>query len=409
MTTHGVAARTISEPGMPAAISCVVLVDRYPELTETFVANEAGALARGGHAVRIEAAMRGGAGYAPPGVEIRYREDDPRAQRQKDLLWLVSRHPLRCLEDLCARLRWRGDEWVRPLRQLAPVARRAVRGGATHVHCHFAAGAALDALRISRLLGLPLSVTAHAYDIFLAPRNLREKLESADVVSTGCDYNVRYLQGLVGPEYAGHIHKIVMGVDAERFHRTRPLPGGRTVVAVGRLVPKKGFDDLIRAAAILASRCEVERVVIVGDGSERERLAALAAEAGGIVELSGARTPDDVRTILEEADVLAMPSVVATDGDRDSMPVVVKEAMAMELMVVGTDEVGLPEVVRPPWGRLVPPRDPEALAAALSEALALGPAERSAAGAAGRAWVMEHANVDREAERLAALLHLAAG
>jgi glycosyltransferase involved in cell wall biosynthesis len=99
-----------------------------------------------------------------------------------------------------------------------------------------------------------------------------------------------------------------------------------------------------------------------------------------------------------------MPCVVAADGDRDSMPVVVKEAMAMELLVVGTDEVGLPEVVREPWGRLVPPHDPAALARAIHDLLALPPDARAAAGAAGRGWVREHANVDTEAAKLAQLL-----
>jgi colanic acid/amylovoran biosynthesis glycosyltransferase len=86
------------------------------------------------------------------------------------------------------------------------------------------------------------------------------------------------------------------------------------------------------------------------------------------------------------------------------MPVVVKEAMAMELMVVATDEVGLPECVCEPWGRLVPPGDPAALRAALEEVLELAPAERAAAGAAGRAWVLEHADVHRETARLAELI-----
>jgi glycosyltransferase involved in cell wall biosynthesis len=101
-----------------------------------------------------------------------------------------------------------------------------------------------------------------------------------------------------------------------------------------------------------------------------------------------------------------MPCVVAGDGDRDSMPVVVKEALALELPVVATDEVGLPELIRPAWGRLVPPHDPAALARGLEEVLAWPAAERAAAGQAGRAHVMEHCNVDRETERLAALLGL---
>jgi glycosyltransferase involved in cell wall biosynthesis len=99
-----------------------------------------------------------------------------------------------------------------------------------------------------------------------------------------------------------------------------------------------------------------------------------------------------------------MPSVVAADGDRDSMPVVVKEALAMEVPVVASDEVGLPEIVRPEFGRLVPPGDEAALAAALAELLALPTAERAAMGRAGRAFVKEHADSRAEAAKLSGLL-----
>ncbi len=83
------------------------------------------------------------------------------------------------------------------------------------------------------------------------------------------------------------------------------------------------------------------------------------------------------------------------------MPVVVKEALAMEVPVVASDEVGLPEVVRPEWGRLVPPGDAAALAIAIDELLALPAAERAAMGRAGRAHVAEHCDAAREAARLA--------
>jgi glycosyltransferase involved in cell wall biosynthesis len=105
--------------------------------------------------------------------------------------------------------------------------------------------------------------------------------------------------------------------------------------------------------------------------------------------------------VLEGADLLAAPSVVAADGDRDTMPVVVKEALAMEVPVVASDEVGLPEVVRPEWGRLVPPGDSDALAEAIDELLALPPTERAAMGRAGRAFVTEHCNLSTETARLA--------
>ncbi|MDP9383707.1 MAG: glycosyltransferase, partial [Actinomycetota bacterium] len=108
--------------------------------------------------------------------------------------------------------------------------------------------------------------------------------------------------------------------------------------------------------------------------------------------------------LLETAAVLAAPCVIAAGGDRDSMPVVVKEALAMEVPVVASDEAGLPEIVRPPFGRLVAPGDPAALAAALAEVLALAPEERAALGRAGRAHVLEHADVRAETARLSRLL-----
>jgi glycosyltransferase involved in cell wall biosynthesis len=110
---------------------------------------------------------------------------------------------------------------------------------------------------------------------------------------------------------------------------------------------------------------------------------------------------------MQDADVLAMPCVVAHDGDRDSMPVVVKEAMALELLVVASDEVGLPECVKPPWGFLAPPGEAAALAGQLRAALALGLSARAAAGAAGRAWVVAHADVDAETAAMAAFIELA--
>ena len=99
-----------------------------------------------------------------------------------------------------------------------------------------------------------------------------------------------------------------------------------------------------------------------------------------------------------------MPCVVAPDGDRDSMPVVVKEALAMELPVVASDEVGLPELVKPAFGRLVPPSDPAALAGALRELLDLPAAERAAMGRAGREYVTRHCNVRAESRRVSDLI-----
>jgi glycosyltransferase involved in cell wall biosynthesis len=375
------------------------VLDQWPELSETFVVNELQALRRLGHDVRVEAGRIADHPNpeAPLDVDVMLLAADSRGRSLRDLLWLVTRRPLACARDVVSRRRWLREEWARPLSALAPAARRVLERGDEHLHAHFAAGAALDALRLAALSGRPFSVTAHAYDIFMTPRNLAEKLARADAVFSGCDYNVRYLRAAV-PQ--ANVHEVVMGVDGPAFERAEPLPQGRTVLGVGRLVEKKGFDVLIDAVAELPD----VTLRILGDGPLRAALQEQATQRGVAVELLGSRPPAEVRTSLESADVLAMPCVVAPDGDRDSMPVVVKEAMAMQLLVVASDEVGLPECVLAPWGFLAPPGDSAALAGQLRAALALGARERVEAGEDARAWVLEHADVDAETARMAAII-----
>jgi colanic acid/amylovoran biosynthesis glycosyltransferase len=390
----------------PVAFVC----DAFPAVSETFVAAEARALERLGHRVRVESGRRPErpdpeARRAVPSTQL---EDDGIAYKLWSALLLCIGHPRGCLRDARDRRRWAREEGIWPLRSLAPAARRIERSGDRHLHAHFAETAALNALRLGRILGLPYSVTAHAYDIFKDPRNLPEKLREATFATTGCEYNVRHLRELA-PDAAERIHEVVMGVDGDRFRRSRDHPGGRHVVAIGRLVEKKGFAQLVEAAALLSEREPLEWVTIVGDGPLRGELAARISRLGleDTVRLAGWRDPEAVRELLEEADLLAVPCVVAADGDRDSMPVVAKEALAMEVPVVASDEVGLPELVRPEWGRLVRPGDAEALAAAIAELLAMDPDERRRMGRAGREFVLGHADVTAETRRLSDLIEAA--
>jgi colanic acid/amylovoran biosynthesis glycosyltransferase len=388
-----------------------IVCDSFPVLAETFIAAEAHALADAGTRVRLEAVMRPERPNpsAGRGLGAGYVEDEGYLRRIGSLLDLIGRHPVRVAQDFLTRGRWPADERV-PLVSLAPMVLRLGRWGAAHLHAHFATGAAVTAARVARFLGVRYSVTAHAYEIFGDPEPLQAKLDGAAFVTTGCRYNVNYLRRNV-LNARPPIHEIVMGVDPARFERGAPYPGGRRVLAVGRLVPKKGFPDLIEAAALLERDRPLDALVIAGAGPRRAELETLIQERGlgPRVHLLGGLDPGAVRAEMERADLLAMPCVVAPDGDRDSMPVVVKEALAMEIPVVATDEVGLPELVRPEFGRLAPPGDPPALAQAIAELLALDPGERARMGSAGRAWVTEHANVTEESRRLAALIDEASG
>ncbi len=398
--------RPAAQPAVATRRDVQIWCDEYPVLSESFVAQEAGALAALGHPVEIVAARRPERpGPRAPGIPVRYIEDETPGERRRALARLVARHPLRCVRDRLSYRRWAVEDELNRLRELAPAAGHAAGLAEVVLHAHFAAGAALGAMRVARIVGRPWTLTAHAYDIYKLPRNLEEKLRSADFVTSGCDYTVTDLREIAG-EGAGPVHEVVMGVDADVFRRRTPHTASARVVAVGRLVEKKGFAHLLRAAALDPLRPVLGRLEIIGDGPLREELAAEAAALGieGLVEMPGAFGPEQVREALEQAAVLAMPCVIARDGDRDSMPVVVKEALAMELPVVVSDEVGLPELVREEFGRIVAPADPQALADALAELLALAPEERAAMGAAGRAFVQAHANLKTETARLSELL-----
>jgi len=388
-----------------------LMADRFPKPSETFIANEAKALVDLEVSVGVSARSRperpalGGTW----GLDVRHLEDAGILREALDLAWLVSRHPARCAADLVSRRRWRREERVAPLRELAPLARRLAEGRVGHMHVHFARRAALDALRLNRLLGIPYSVTAHAWDIFRQRCNLAEKIERSAFATTGCDYNVRHLEGMVSRGSRGKIQKIVMGVDPGEFRRTAPYDGDGTVIAIGRLVAKKGFEHLIDATARLREFEGLREVVIVGDGELREELAERARALGldRVVRFEGARRHHEVRSLIEEAALLAMPAVVAPDGDRDSMPVVVKEALAMGVPVVASDEVGLPEVVREDWGRLVPPGDAEALAAEIRELLELPPEVRAEMGEAGREFVLREFGLADQTRKLVDLIERA--
>ncbi|MEA2126811.1 MAG: hypothetical protein QOI80_3593, partial [Solirubrobacteraceae bacterium] len=221
-----------------------LLTDRFPELTETFVSGEARELVRTGHAVHVEAGAR--AAHPDPeaaaGLDIHYIAASP------GIVGLLARHPLRCARDLLARRRWRADEPVRPLRELAPTARRLRAFAPDHIHAHFAAGAALDALRLSALLGVPYSLVTHGYDLFQRPRNLCEKHARAAFATSTSDYSVAHVRETCP---GARVFLQVMGIDGERWRRAHPHPNGRTVVAVARLTEKKGLTHLVAAAALL--------------------------------------------------------------------------------------------------------------------------------------------------------------
>lgn len=254
------------------------------------------------------------------------------------------------------------------------LARKARARGITQFHAHFGLVATTVARLASRFSGLPYSFTAHAKDIFhesVQPDDLRRKLRDAGAVITISDYNLRYLREAYGADGA-RVCRVYNGLDLERFSYSSPAKREALIVAVGRLIEKKGFADLIDACAVLARRGHVFSCDIIGEGPLKAELQSQMQRHGlaGSVILRGPRSQEEVIQRIRKAAVLAAPCVVSSDGDRDGLPTALLEAMALGTTCVSTDVTGIPEVLRDGHtGLMVAQHDPQGLAEALERLL----------------------------------------
>jgi len=369
-----VAASAVAAGGVIApkrALTVGYVVDRPAELTQTFVTGELEELRRQGARVVI-VALRPARNAVPPQVPTLVLQDlgvSTRVQRLARRAWrLLDRRRWGEFEAALGEVASEIDGPGVP-RSALPYAGWWLRRQRVHVlHAHFGWRAAAAAHALSRLTGRPWTMTLHARDIFSDRHNLDAKLAAAARVVTVCDYNRRFLRNELG--VTRPIDLVICGV--EPAAPPRPSDVGCDVVAVGRLVEKKGFDLLLESVAKLRTAREL-RVRIIGDGPLQSQLQARAVELGiaDIVEFAGPRSHEQTLSDIAAARLLCLPARIAANGDRDSMPVVVKEAMAAGVPVVATDVVAIPEMVDDTVGRLVPPEDPDALAAGITAILDL--------------------------------------
>ena len=204
----------------------------------------------------------------------------------------------------------------------------------------------------------------------------------------------------------GRAHLVPHGVNLERF-RVVPTPSNRPfrLLAIGRLVEKKGFDVLIDAVA----RSRDSTLRIIGDGPLRQQLEARIRELGATerITLAGPRTHADLPAEYARSHAVAVPSLVDSTGDRDGLPNVVLEAMASGRAVIGTDVGAITSVLRPgETGLVVPPRNVEALTAAI-DALAARPEWHAELGARGRRVVEREYDVRQCAAQFVGLVESA--
>jgi colanic acid/amylovoran biosynthesis glycosyltransferase len=242
-----------------------------------------------------------------------------------------------------------------------------------HIHASWANGPATAAWVASRLTGIPFSFCARAHDIYPPDGALLEKLAAAAFVRTENDANLHYLAGL-WPSAAPKLQTIYNGVPLSVNPTARPaMSPPYKILALGRFVVKKGFAVLLEACRLLAQKGLEFQLTLAGDGPERVHLQELVQRyhLGSQVKMPGFVDRNQVTRLMTQAHLFVMPSIVAPSGDRDGTPTVIAEALLHEVPVVATQVCGIAEMVRPgDTGWLVPPEDPQALALAITQALA---------------------------------------
>ena len=346
-----------------------MVVSGWPRLSEVFALNELRALHRAGMLAAVFATKPGESGLRQPATA---ELDD-----------LVEVLPA-------------GDADV----QGAAVARRLAGTGVAAAHGYFAHHPAAVARAAARRLGVRFGFSAHALDVRKVPAHelAARAAKAAVVVCCNPDAGADLEAAGVTPVAQRH------GVDLTAFPHAAPSDRPvAALLAVGRFVEKKGFDVLVDAMALLPGDATLD---ILGDGPLRPAVEAQVAAhgLGGRVRLPGRCTHAGLAARYADADVVVVPSVVDGAGDRDGLPNVVLEAMAVGRPVVASDVAAISSGVRDGvTGLLEPARDPAKLALALTE-LIDDRDRRHALGRAGREAAEQHFDLDRCTAALCATL-----
>ncbi len=232
----------------------------------------------------------------------------------------------------------------------APMARTLRPQGITHIHAHFLNASSSIAMYASKHSKIPFSITVHSAGTYKTPHivGLHQKLQSAQFLAMISENNLRYFDSITPCADKSHI--VRCGMDLDNF-QLKPRPKNNSeqpiqLLAVGRLVEKKGFIHLINAAKILLDKGFSYQLDIIGDGP---LMASLAAHKKQLqvshVNLLGTKSTAAVHQAMVEADILIVPSVTSEGGEQEGLPVVIMEAMAIGTAVIASNHSGIPEIV----------------------------------------------------------------
>lgn len=413
------AAEKASEPRVRTAIA--VVMTYFPRIEETYILREINELERHGQPVVVVPIVR-------ESPAIVHEQAKPWVQRALFTPFISAAiftsnvrsffsdpgRYLRLLGTLIAGTIWRPSTLVRTL-SIVPKAVHLARvlgeKGVKHVHSHFATHATTLAYAIASVSDITFSFTVHGPDVFVHRLLLRRKLEKARFVRCISTFNKAFLSGLYPHETEGKLEVVRTGVNPDvyeeaalrssRITRVRPQ-----LLSISPLTARTGFGFLIDACARLIKDGVDLDCTIVGDGPLRRTAEHWIAQHGltDRVRILGNLPQHEVARLMGETDIFVLPSIIATDGQMDGIPVSLMEAMAAGKPVVASALSGIPELVRHNIsGLLVDAAYPQRIADAVRR-LIEDPALRERLGNAAQQVVRERFDVRRTSQSLIRLL-----
>lgn len=406
------------------------LLRSYPRLSQTFILNEILALEKIGVSIQIFALTNPHEKVVQMQVDqvqasVHYLDEDIQPRSWRNMLnenaqvaWLHLKGYLRSLVYIAANngidkgytasSRWECFLQAVHLIYLLVLKERRTGKKIDHLHAHFAHDPALIAYLVHCIAGIPFSFTAHARDLYQVPEKvLTDRIRQARAVITCCGSNLEYLHQ-IAPSQQSKFSLIYHGVNLKDFQpvsNPSSVPMVPLILSVGRLVEKKGFQDLLQALLMVKERGERFQCEIYGDGPLCEPLREWI-ETHGLadeVRLKGDCTQQELIAVYQNATMFILTPVQTDDGDRDGIPNVLLEAMAVGLPVITTAVAGIPELVENDQNGLsYQPHDVDGISSGIIELLRNAEKCRQFGDAASKK-VKEQFDITQAARRLKAL------
>jgi glycosyltransferase involved in cell wall biosynthesis len=363
----------------------------YPVLSETFIQTEVDSIRECGHPVCVFA----------------FELEETQSTFDYDVIKIGENFRLFALAQFKYKNLLTAAQFVRnqsslPMRSLlvygAKLATQLAEHNVEHVHAHFCQHTTAHAIVAAKLLGISCSFVAHGHDVYESPFDVGEKLAACDFAVAVCRDMLDDFKNMAGK----NIKLLHCGVKTEQFTYTPKIPRPEiSLVFLGRLVEQKGVQHLLEAMAPVAEKLNIF-LDIVGTGDLEAELKQQVQRLGlsDRVRFCGAKPHDWVKKSLPNYDCLVAPFCMASTGNVDTGPLVLKEAMAVGTPVITTDIMGCKEIVTPETGFVVHEKDVTALRASIVQFSQLSFSQRVIMGRLAHERVQVNFNAQLQARKL---------